>query len=59
MGVAFKNFGEQLDAVVDDAMNHRLGNGTTFYGKRRSNYYGPTDPNRKVLVNRFDPTEDY
>ena len=40
-------------------MNHRLGNGAKFYGKRKSNIYGENDSMRKK--NRYveDPKEDY
>jgi hypothetical protein len=36
-----------------------LGNGATFYGKRRSNFYGENDRNKKKDRGVFDPTEDY
>jgi hypothetical protein len=37
----------------------RLGNGAAFYGKRRSNFYGSQDKNKKQDKTVFDPTEDY
>ena len=37
----------------------RLGNGAAFYGKRRSNFYGSDDKNKKRDKKVFDPTEDY
>lgn len=40
-------FFAELDAFVDDATSRRLGNGSKFYGKRRSNFYGSNDKDRK------------
>lgn len=37
----------------------RLGNGAAFYGKRKSNFYGEQDKNRKTDREQDDPTEDY
>mmetsp|Transcript_35879 Transcript_35879/g.114960 ORF Transcript_35879/g.114960 Transcript_35879/m.114960 type:complete len:118 (-) Transcript_35879:673-1026(-) len=38
-----KKMKDELDAVVDDAMMKKMGNGTGFYGKRKSNFYGKED----------------
>ena len=43
----FANFFEELDAFVDDATSRRLGNGASFYGKRKSSFYGENDVNKK------------
>mmetsp|Transcript_43882 Transcript_43882/g.105889 ORF Transcript_43882/g.105889 Transcript_43882/m.105889 type:complete len:143 (+) Transcript_43882:41-469(+) len=53
------NFFEELDAFVDDATSRRLGAGASFYGKRKSNFYGENDTGRKRDRNVVDPTEDY
>jgi hypothetical protein len=37
----------------------RLGNGAAFYGKRKSNFYGEQDKNKKSSRDVFDATEDY
>ena len=34
------NFLRELDNFADDAMGRRLGNGSKFYGKRKSSFYG-------------------
>lgn len=52
-------FFEELDAFVDDATSRRLGNGSKFYGKRRSKFYGQDDKDRKRDRTVADPTEDY
>lgn len=52
-------FFAELDAFVDDATSRRLGNGSKFYGKRRSNFYGSNDKDRKRDRTVADPTEDY
>jgi hypothetical protein len=44
---------------VDDAMSRRLGGGAAFYGKRKSNFYGKDDKNKKQDTKMADPTEDY
>ena len=49
-------FFEELDAFVDDATSRRLGNGSKFYGKRRSNFYGSNDKDRKRDRTVADPT---
>jgi hypothetical protein len=51
----FKNFFVELDKFVDDATARRLGNGSAFYGKRKSSFYGEDDTNKKQ-VNGFDST---
>jgi hypothetical protein len=53
------NFFEELDAFIDDASARRLGAGAAFYGKRKSNFYGTEDRNRKSDRTMSDPTEDY
>ena len=40
-------------------MNHRLGNGYKFNGKRESNFYGAEEPGRKKIRGKFDAEEDY
>eukprot|EP00980_Cylindrotheca_fusiformis_P009090 scaffold1965_cov110-Cylindrotheca_fusiformis.AAC.13 len=52
-------FFEELDAFVDDATSRRLGAGASFYGKRKSNFYGKNDKGRKRDRSMADPTEDY
>ncbi|CAB9510438.1 expressed unknown protein [Seminavis robusta] len=54
-----KNFFEELDAFVDDASARRLGAGASFYGKRKSNFYGESDKMKKADKNVYDPSEDY
>ena len=49
-------FFAELDAFVDDATSRRLGNGSKFYGKRRSNFYGSNDKDRKRDRTVADPT---
>ncbi len=49
-------FFQELDAFVDDATSRRLGNGSKFYGKRRSNFYGKEDKDRKRDRTVSDPT---
>jgi hypothetical protein len=61
-GGFFKAVGDafaELDAFVDDASARRLGNGAAFYGKRKSNFYGNSDKNKKVDPSIPDPLEDY
>jgi hypothetical protein len=53
------DFFDELDAFVDDATSRRLGAGSAFYGKRRSNFYGKNDKNKKRDRDQFDITEDY
>lgn len=54
-----KDFFQELDNFMDDASARRLGNGAAFYGKRKSNFYGANDKNRKLNSDVPDPTEDY
>ena len=54
-----EEFFQELDAFVDDATSRRLGNGSKFYGKRRSKFYGTDDKDRKRDNAVADPTEDY
>jgi hypothetical protein len=49
-------FFEELDAFVDDATARRLGNGSAFYGKRKSSFYGKDDKDRKRDRSIPDPT---
>lgn len=56
---SISNFFQELDNFVDDASARRLGNGAAFYGKRKSNFYGSNDKNRKLDAQTPDPTEDY
>lgn len=53
------NFLQEIDNFMDDASARRLGNGAAFYGKRKSNFYGENDKNRKADSFTPDPTEDY
>ena len=53
------NFFQEIDNFLDDASARRLGNGAAFYGKRKSNFYGEQDKNRKTDAFTPDPTEDY
>ena len=53
------NFFQELDAFMDDASARRLGNGAAFYGKRKSNFYGANDKQKKADRDMPDPTEDY
>lgn len=46
----------ELDAFVDDATSRRLGAGSSFYGKRKSNFYGADDKGRKKDKAVPDPT---
>jgi hypothetical protein len=48
-------FFEELDAFVDDATARRLGNGSAFYGKRKSSFYGKEDKGKKADKNTPDP----
>jgi hypothetical protein len=52
-------FFEELDAFVDDATARRLGNGSKFYGKRKSNFYGKEDDGRKNDRTVPDPTGEF
>lgn len=51
----FANFMEEVDAFVDDATNRRMGNGAAFYGKRKSEFYGKEDINKKKNKGTSDP----
>ena len=53
------NFFAELDAFMADASARRLGNGAAFYGKRKSNFYGGKDKDKKRDREVSDPTEDY
>ena len=48
-----------VDDFIDDATTRRLGNGAKFYGKRRSNFYGEGDAQRKKNPRVADREEDY
>ena len=39
-------FWDELDAVVDDFLNKRLGGGEIYYGARESKFYGEEDRTR-------------
>ena len=52
-------FFEELDAFVDDATSRRLGAGSKFYGKRKSNFYGKDDKEKKRDRNVANAAEDY
>ena len=58
----FDKIGEffaELDAFVDDATSRRLGAGASFYGKRKSNFYGENDSGRKRDRTVADPTGEF
>jgi hypothetical protein len=55
----FDKFFEELDAFVDDATSRRLGAGASFYGKRKSNFYGKDDKGRKSDRSLADPTGEF
>ena len=59
IGSFVQNWFDELDAFIDDATSRRLGSGSAFYGKRKSNFYGTFDKNRKVNPQQPDPLEDY
>ena len=40
----------------DDASARRLGAGASFYGKRKSNFYGEGDKMKKADRDTYDPT---
>jgi hypothetical protein len=48
-----------LDDMVDDALDRKLGNGASFYGKRKSNFYGSRDGMKKSDPRKANPEEDY
>lgn len=52
-------FFEELDAFVDDATSRRLGAGSSFYGKRKSSFYGKEDSGRKRDRKVKDPTGEF
>jgi hypothetical protein len=58
-GGFFSKLMADVDAFIDDATARRLGNGAAFYGKRKSNFYGENDKNKKEDRDSFDITEDY
>lgn len=53
------DFWTDFDNFLDDASARRLGNGAAFYGKRKSNFYGKDDKNKKTNSKVSDPIEDY
>jgi hypothetical protein len=59
IGSFVQNWFQELDAFIDDATSRRLGSGSAFYGKRKSNFYGTSDKNRKNDPQQPDPLEDY
>ena len=48
----------ELDAFMDDASARRLGAGASFYGKRKSSFYGDDDKMKKSSEG-YDPTGAY
>lgn len=54
-----QDFLRELDNFVDDATMRRLGNGSKFYGRRKSTFYGVDDPERKRDPQQADAEEDY
>jgi hypothetical protein len=61
-GGIFEGFGkffQEFDNFIDDATNRRLGNGASFYGRRKSRFYGEMDSKRKVDPSRPDALEDF
>jgi hypothetical protein len=55
----FGEFFEELDAFVDDATSRRLGAGASFYGKRKSSFYGKDDKGRKEDKTVPDPLGEF
>jgi hypothetical protein len=55
----FGEFFEELDAFVDDATSRRLGAGASFYGKRKSSFYGKDDKGKKQDKTVPDPLGEY
>lgn len=49
------SFFEEIDSFLDDATSRRLGNGSKFYGKRKSSFYGADDKGRKKDRSVPDP----
>ena len=49
------NFFAELDAFMDDASARRLGRCASFYGKRKSSFYGEDDKMKKTSEG-YDPT---
>jgi hypothetical protein len=51
----------ELDFVIDDFLNKRLGNGDIYYGKRKSGFHGeaPGMDGRKAEPAVRDRSEDY
>lgn len=44
---------------MDDASSRRLGNGASFYGKRKSGFYGEKDVMKKANAKVASADEDY
>ena len=59
VGDFFKNLGQAVDDFVDDAMDRKLGNGASFYGKRKSGFYGDEDSMKKEDPRVARADEDY
>jgi hypothetical protein len=55
----FSKFFQEFDNFIDDATNRRLGNGASFYGRRKSRFYGEMDSKRKVDPSQPDALEDF
>ena len=56
---AWKDFNQAVDDFVDDAMDRKLGNGASFYGKRKSGFYGEADSMKKEDPRIARADEDY
>ncbi|KAJ1635012.1 hypothetical protein T492DRAFT_969626 [Pavlovales sp. CCMP2436] len=55
----FQKLAQGLDDLVDDALDRKLGNGASFYGKRKSNFYGTQDEMKKADPRAKNAEEDY
>lgn len=55
----FEKIVQGFDDLVDDALDRKLGNGASFYGKRKSNFYGATDTMKKADPRVKNAEEDY
>mmetsp|Transcript_33973 Transcript_33973/g.69459 ORF Transcript_33973/g.69459 Transcript_33973/m.69459 type:complete len:138 (+) Transcript_33973:56-469(+) len=58
-GNFFEKLMQDVDNFIDDASSRRLGNGASFYGKRKSSFYGEEDSMKKKDSRREDSSEDY
>ncbi|KAG8462882.1 hypothetical protein KFE25_001655 [Diacronema lutheri] len=55
----FARLAQGFDDIVDDALDRKLGNGASFYGKRKSNFYGAADTMKKADPRKRNDEEDY